>query len=305
MAPQHGSDPHSEQIIAATVSPVAVSEVRSTIPALPIGATLIDSHCHLDMADYRDDLGQVVERAARHGVTGIVTIGIDLASSRQAVAIAERFTTVRATVGIHPHHADDVDRTTLDALAELAERYRQHVVGFGEIGLDYVKRHATPERQRSALIQQLGLAKELKLPIAIHDREAHDDCLKLLQSEGPFEQGGVMHCFSGDLKFARIILDTNLHISIPGIVTFKSARDLQAVAAHIPLDRLLVETDGPFLAPVPFRGKRNEPLYTLYTAAAIANLQGVELSEIAGRTSENARRLFACTFSREEALIDD
>lgn len=305
MATQRGSDPRSEQINAATVSPVAVFEGRSTIPALPNGATLVDSHCHLDMTDYRDDLGQVVERAARHGVTGIVTIGIDLASSRQAVAIAERFTTVRATVGIHPHHADDVDRTTLDALAGLAERYRQHVVGFGEIGLDYVKRHATPERQRSALIKQLGLAKELKLPIVIHDREAHDDCLKLLQSEGPFEQGGVMHCFSGDLEFARIVLDTNLHISIPGIVTFKSARDLQAVAAHIPLDRLLVETDGPFLAPVPFRGKRNEPLYTLYTAAAIANLQGVELSEIARRTSENARRLFACTFSREEASIDD
>jgi len=278
-------------------------DVHTTIPNLPDGATLVDSHCHLDMEDYRNDLWQVVERAVRHGVTGIVTIGIDLASSRQAVAIAERFKTIRATVGIHPHHADDVNQTTLDALAELAERHRRHVVGFGEIGLDYVKRHAAPERQRSALIKQLGLAKELKLPIVIHDREAHDDCLKLLRSEGPFEQGGVMHCFSGEPAFANTILDMNLHISIPGIVTFKNARDLQAVAAHIPLDRLLLETDGPFLAPVPFRGKRNEPLYTLYTAAAIADLRGVELAEIARHTSENTRRLFACTFSREEVSM--
>ncbi len=276
-------------------------ELRTTIPFLPDGATLVDSHCHLDMEDYRGDLQQVVERAARHGVSGIVTIGIDLASSRQAVAIARQFKTVRATVGIHPHHADDIDQTTLDELALLVERNRDQIVGFGEIGLDYVKRHAAPERQRSALIMQLGLAKELGLPIIIHDRDAHEDCLKLLQSEGPFDQGGVMHCFSGDLEFARTILDMNLYISIPGIVTFKNAHDLQAVAAQIPLDHLLVETDGPFLAPVPFRGKRNEPLYTIYTAAAIAALRGVALSEIARHTSDNACRLFACAFSSDEA----
>lgn len=274
---------------------------RVTLPVLADDARLVDSHCHLDMDDYRDDLQQVVERATRHGVSGIVSIGIDLASSRQAVAIAERFKTVRATVGIHPHHADDVDQTTLDELALLVERNREQIVGLGEIGLDYVKRHAAPERQRSALVKQLGLARELGLPIVIHDRDAHEDCLKLLQAEGPFDKGGVMHCFSGDPELARIVLDMNLHISIPGIVTFKNAHDLQAVAAQVPLDRLLVETDGPFLAPVPFRGKRNEPLYTLYTAAAIAALRGVALSEVARHTSDNACRLFSCTFTPEEA----
>ncbi|MBE0583274.1 MAG: TatD family hydrolase [Desulfofustis sp.] len=283
--------------MAVTGSPSILSEAAALIPTLPPGVNLIDTHCHLDMDDYRDDLQSVIQRATAHGVTGIITIGIDLDSSRQALAIARRFKAVRATVGIHPHHADDVNQDTLDNLAELVQNHRDLIVGFGEIGLDYVKQHAGREQQRQALIKQLGLARELKLPIVVHDREAHEDCLKILKAEGPLDQGGVMHCFSGNLEFARTIVDANLHVSIPGIVTFKNARDLQEVAGHLPLDRLLVETDGPFLAPVPHRGKRNEPLFTIYTACAIAALRGVDVSEVARHTSENAGRLFDCDFS--------
>jgi TatD DNase family protein len=280
-----------------------VSATAAMIPSLPSGVVLVDTHCHLDMDAYREDLPLVIARATAHGVAGIITIGIDLDSSRHAVAIARRYKTVRATIGIHPHHADDVNQNALDNLAELTLLHRDSIVGFGEIGLDYVKLYAGREQQRKALIKQLGLARELKLPIIIHDREAHEDCLKILKAEGPFDQGGVMHCFSGNLEFARIIADANLHVSIPGIVTFKNARDLQAVASQLPLDRLLVETDGPFLAPVPYRGKRNEPLFTIYTATAIAALRGVDVSEIAQQTSENAGRLFGCDFSQEGETV--
>jgi TatD DNase family protein len=136
----------------------------------------------------------------------------------------------------------------------------------------------------------------MNLPVIIHDREAHEDCLRIINEEGPFDRGGVMHCFSGDLELARRVIDRNFHISIPGIVTYKKAEEMQEVAAHVPIERLLVETDGPFLSPVPYRGKRNEPLYTLYTAARIAELRQIDMVDLATQTSANCRLLFNCQF---------
>jgi TatD DNase family protein len=248
------------------------------------------------MAEFQSDLVQVIDRAVRHRVKGIVTIGIDLASSQSAVAIARRTGTVRATVGYHPHDADKASQTAIAQLIDLAENNREEVVGWGEIGLDYVKKYSPLATQRRIFRRQLQIARELKLPVIIHDREAHEDCLRIVKEEGPFEQGGIMHCFSGDLLFARRVIDHNFHISIPGIVTYNKAEEMQEVARHVPLDRLLVETDGPFLAPVPFRGKRNEPLFTLFTAARIAQLRGMEIAQLATQTTVNCQALFNYEF---------
>ncbi len=267
------------------------------LPVLPDDAAVIDSHCHLDMDDYRADLKDVINRALGAGVKGIITIGIDLPSSRSAAAIARTYPSVRATVGIHPHDAGTATDKTLNVLADLAANNPDEVVGFGEIGLDYVKQYCERKTQLNTFRSQLRLARELQLPVIIHDREAHDDCLRIIREEGPFDQGGVMHCFSGDTEFARMVIDANFHISIPGIVTFRKAEMMQRVAAVIPDDRLLVETDGPFLAPVPYRGKRNEPLYTLYTLASIAGLRETTCAELARRTTANCRELFGYSFN--------
>ncbi len=274
-----------------------MSRKKPHVPILPADVCLIDSHCHLDMDDYRHDLDQVIDRAARHGVKGIITIGIDLPSSNSAVMIARRYGSIRATVGFHPHDADKATSETLSALAALASDNSEEVVGWGEIGLDYVKQYAPPAIQRQVFRRQLQMARELKLPVIIHDREAHDDCLRIINEEGPFAAGGVMHCFSADFDFARRMIDCNFHISIPGIVTYKKADEMQEVAAKVPIERLLVETDGPFLSPVPYRGKRNEPLYTLYTAAQIADLRETDVVELARQTTANCRSLFNYQFN--------
>ena len=273
-----------------------MSRKKPPLPILPDNASLIDSHCHLDMADFQSDLDLVIDRAIQNGVKGIVTIGIDLASSHSAVGISRRTAAVRATVGFHPHEADKADQKTLAQLVDLAEKNKGEVVGWGEIGLDYVKKYSPPETQRDIFREQLRIARELKLPVIIHDREAHEDCLRIIKEEGPFEQGGIMHCFSGDLNFARRVIDHNFHISIPGIVTYNKAYEMQDVASQVPIERLLIETDGPFLAPVPYRGKRNEPLYTLFTAARIAELRGLELGNFARQTTGNCKSLFNYDF---------
>ncbi len=273
-----------------------MSKIKVPLPVLPRDVSVVDSHCHLDMDAYHQDLNEVIERASLHGVRGIVTIGIDLPSSQAALEIARRCQNIRATVGIHPHDAETASEETLARIAELATDNPHEVVGFGEIGLDYVKNYAEPRIQREAFRIQLRLAKELQLPVIIHDREAHQDCLDIIRAEGPFERGGIMHCFSGDLTFARKMIDCNFHVSVPGVVTFNKAEQLQQVARQVPAERLLVETDGPFLSPVPFRGKRNEPLYTLYTVAKIAELRSTSPAEIAAVTSDNACKLFNYRF---------
>ncbi len=241
------------------------------------------------MEDYSTDLADVLHSAAHHGVRRIVTIGIDLSSSEKAVSLAERSPNIFATVGIHPHDAHTATPGNLRRIADLAGH--RLVVGYGEIGLDYVKNYAPREVQLRAFSEQLHLARELDLPVVIHDREAHEDVCRLIKQAG-LPKGGVMHCFSGDRRLAETMIDSGFLISIPGVVTFANAHALQEVARTIDLQHLLLETDGPYLAPVPFRGKRNEPKLLLLTAQRIADLKMLSLDEVAQATTANAVRLF-------------
>lgn len=244
------------------------------------------------MAAFHNDLAGVLARATAAHVTSIVTIGIDPDSSRRAIALAQNYSHIFATIGIHPHDVQHSGDKEYRLLENLYADYHDKIVGFGEIGLDYVKGYSDPERQRSHFKRQLDLAHGLKLPVIIHNRQADDDTLALLRHAKPLVHGGIMHCFAGDLAFAEKILDLGLLISIPGIVTFKNAHTLQEVALRIPLSSMVLETDGPFLAPAPYRGRRNEPAYLQYTARKVATLRNLDLDTVAAVTSENARKLF-------------
>jgi TatD DNase family protein len=261
----------------------------------PRSIELIDTHCHLDMASFDVDRADVLARASAAHITSIVTIGIDPDSSRRAIALAQNYSHIFATIGIHPHDVQQSGDKEYRLLENLYADYHRYVVGFGEIGLDYVKGYSDPVLQRSHFKRQLDLAHDLKLPVIIHNRQADDDTLALLRQAKPLVHGGIMHCFAGDLAFAEKILDLGLLISIPGIVTFKNALTLQEVALRIPLSSMVLETDGPFLAPDPYRGRRNEPAYLQYTARKVATLRELDLHTIAAVTTENARRLFKLT----------
>jgi TatD DNase family protein len=269
-----------------------VHTTEKNFPKLSGANQLIDTHCHLDMTAYGDDLNQVLERASTNHIKNIITIGIDLASSIDAITIARKYTQVFATIGIHPHDVDNVTDSDYTELERLYKDHAKHIVGYGEIGLDYVKQYSEPGKQREHFSKQLELAHSLKLPVIVHNREADSDTLELLRQGKPLENGGIMHCFSGDYAFARKVLDLGMLISVPGIVTFKNATILQEVAKKIPLSSMVLETDGPFLAPQPFRGKRNEPSYVLYTANKIAEIQGLDIEQVALQTTANAEKIF-------------
>lgn len=262
------------------------------LPQLDSDVFAVDSHCHLDMSAY-DDCRRVVERAETVGVKYILSVGIDLPSSRAAVALAEEFEGVYCSVGIHPHHVVGAEEAQYQELAALARHPK--VKAYGEIGLDYARDYAPHELQLSHFERQVALAKELGLPIIVHDREAHAEVMAILKAASPLPEGGVMHCYSGDLGLAAEVIDLGFYLSIPGVVTFAKAEMLHDVARCVSLEALLIETDGPYLAPEPFRGKRNEPAYVLYTAAKIAELRGVSINEVARQTSANAMRLFGLT----------
>ena len=268
---------------------MAKNKKRKALPIL-IDEKIIDSHCHLDMEPYHDDLDELINRAIEAGLAAILTIGIDLTSSRKAIAIAQKYNQVFATVGIHPHNAKEVTKASLNALGELATNNK--VVGFGEIGIDRFKDYAPIKDQQAAFSSQLALSYDLKLPVIIHNREAHDEILTIIKQFPPPPVGGVIHCFSGNTEQAKQFLDLGFHLSIPGVVTFKKATDCHDVAKYIPLDRLLVETDGPFLTPMPYRGKRNEPAFVLYTAEKIAQLRDISISTLAKQTTKNTINLF-------------
>lgn len=261
-------------------------------PQLPDDKYLIDTHCHLDMETYSEDLDDVIKRAAAHGVKTIISIGIDVLSSKRAVNLAKRYENIFATIGVHPHDVDHLEDNHYMELYELYQEHKQQIVGYGEIGLDYVKMHSNPTNQRLHFSKQLDLAHDLHLPVIIHNREAEADTLKILRAQPDFLYGGIMHCFSGDYEFATQIIDLGMLISIPGIVTFKNAATLHEVVKKIPLEHIIVETDGPFLSPHPYRGKRNEPVNVLFAAAKIAELKNISLEEVAYRTSLNATTLF-------------
>lgn len=250
---------------------------------------LIDTHAHLNNPKLAPDIEDVLDRARQAKVKQIINVGADVQSSNQAVAQALKFSQVYATVGIHPH---DAHGATEDDFREL-ERLATHekVVAWGEIGLDYYYNHSPRETQQHVFSKQMEIAHKLALPVIIHNRDAHADIVAELQRwQGKVR--GVLHCFSGSLETAQICLKLGYYISIAGPVTFKNARKLQRVVGGVPLDRLLIETDCPYLTPEPHRGKRNEPAYVRHVAIKVAEILGVSVQEVATQTTRNAHNLF-------------
>ncbi|MCH1626949.1 TatD family hydrolase [Ferdinandcohnia quinoae] len=251
---------------------------------------LIDTHAHLNAIQYNEDLEEVIERAQSEGVTTIVVVGFDRETITRAIELAEQYEFIYATVGWHPVDAIDMTDEDLKWIEELCSHPK--VVALGEMGLDYYWDKSPKDIQKEVFRKQIALAKKVKLPIIIHNREATSDIMEILQEENASEVGGIMHCFTGSVEVAKQCIDMNFYISFGGPVTFKNAKKPKEVAAEIPLDRLLIETDCPYLTPHPFRGKRNEPSYVKYVAEQIAELKGLPFEEIAAKTSENAKRFF-------------
>jgi len=251
---------------------------------------LFDTHAHLHFPGFDEDRDAVLARARAAGVRRMVTIGTDGETSRAALALAERHPDVWATAGVHPHDAAESDEAAQGEVERIAAERR--VVAIGEIGLDFFRNLSPPETQERVLRRFLALARRLRKPVVLHCRDAHAEILALLGEERVAEVGGIMHCFSGDVAIARRCLDLGLLISLAGPVTYPNARALPDVARFVPGDRLVVETDCPFLPPQGYRGKRNEPAYLTITAARVAELRGEPLDDLAARTTANARRLF-------------
>jgi TatD DNase family protein len=249
---------------------------------------LIDSHAHLEMKEFDNDRNDVIERAKAAGVDFIVTVGTNLRLSRKAVALAGQHENIYATIGVHPHDVGKIDNKTYDDLKELAREKK--VVAYGEIGLDYFRNIAPQAQQIEKFSEQLQLARELNLPVVIHDRDAHDQSLKMVKSSGIHR--GVFHCFSGDYEMARQCLDWGFYLSVPGVVTFNKSKTIQDVVKKVPLSSLLLETDCPYLTPIPFRGKRNEPAYIVHTAKKVAEIKGLSWEEVAAVTAQNTLNLF-------------
>ena len=255
---------------------------------------LIDSHVHLDDPRYDHDRQEVFSRAQEAGVEAFITIGCDLDTSRAAVALAEKHSHVYATVGVHPHEVKHITDSWYEELKQLA--LHPKVVAYGEIGLDYHYDHSPRDIQRQCFRDQISLARQLALPLVIHTREAPHDTVTILQEEKATSVGGVFHCFSGDAHLAQYAIHQGFYLSFSGIITFRNAAMLREVVQTTPNDRLLIETDAPYLAPVPYRGKRNESAYVKMVAEKLAEIKDGEISwsfeHIAQITTDNARRLF-------------
>jgi TatD DNase family protein len=274
----------------------------------------VDSHCHIDGAEYDADRDDVISRARDAGVGTMLNVGTGdphTGAFERAVELAEKHPDIHAAVGVHPHDAKLFDDRAEQKLLDLAKQSR-HVIAWGEIGLDYHYDHSPRDVQRKVFERQLRLARSLNLPVIIHSREADDDTIAILRAEmsggtgvAPVnhaqdarattkknERGGVLHCFGGSLEMATSAIALGFFISFAGNLTFKKAEDLRKIARQLPLDRLLIETDCPYLTPVPFRGKRNEPARVVETARCLAELHHKELAEIGRVTSENFRKLF-------------
>jgi len=251
---------------------------------------LVDSHCHLDYPEF-SDLDAVVDRAQQAGVGAMLTIATDLSRFPDVLAVAQQHDNIYCTVGVHPHEVAKADLADVDRLVELAAHPK--VVGFGETGLDYFYEHSPRGAQQDSFRRHIEAARRLQLPLIVHTRDAEDDTLDILRTEmnkGAFP--GLIHCFSASQSFARDVVDLGLFISVSGIVTFNKADGVRGAVKGVPLDRLLVETDAPYLAPVPFRGQPNEPAYTRFTAAKLAEVINVSFSDLEQATTDNFYRLF-------------
>lgn len=253
---------------------------------------LIDSHCHLTDRQFEDDFEAVLTRAHAAGVGRFIVIGAngDFSHNEKAVALAQAHPSIFAVVGVHPHDAKSITEETYAQLRQLAQHPK--VVGLGETGLDFYYDNSPREDQRTHFRRFIRLANELDLPLSMHVRDAYAEAAATLREESGGKVRGVMHCFTGSEAEAHELLALGLYISFSGIVTFKSAHELRAVAKTVPLDRLLVETDCPLLAPVPYRGKRNEPAYVAQVAHTIAEVRGCSLEEVAAATKRNTEALF-------------
>jgi TatD DNase family protein len=259
---------------------------------------LADSHCHLDFPDFGSELDAVVARARAAGVTRLLTISTRIRCFPEILAIAERFPDVWCSVGTHPHQADEEDGIAADELIALT--HHPKVVALGEVGLDYFYEYGSRAAQQRGLRTHIAAARTTGLPLVIHTRDADDDCIRILDEEmarGPFT--GVLHCFTGSRALALHAVAHGLYISFSGILTFKKSDDLRAIAAELPADRILVETDAPFLAPGPHRGKRNEPAFVTETAKVLAEVRGESRTTIAQQTTQNFLNLFAKIKSAE------
>ena len=253
---------------------------------------LVDSHCHLDFPDFADELDHVVERAGDAGVGAMLTICTHVTRFEQVLAVAERYDNVWCSVGIHPHEAANEPAVTAEHLVRLAGHPK--VVGFGETGLDYYYEHSPREAQQRSFRVHIAAARQAQLPLIVHSRDADDDTMEILREEhakGAFP--GLIHCFTAGPAVAECAVELGLAVSFSGIVTFKKADALREVARRVPADLLLVETDAPYLAPVPKRGKRNEPAFVAHTAAFLAEVRGEDPDALARATTDNFFRLFA------------
>lgn len=252
---------------------------------------LFDSHAHIVDSKFNKDRDQVIQRAREAGVDYIMNPGADYESSLQAIALAEKYDFIYAAVGVHPHDAKSLDDMMLSLLKAMARKDK--VKAIGEIGLDYHYDHSPRDIQKYWFEKQLLMAKELKLPVIIHDRDANQDVFDILSKVQSFETGVLLHCYSGSAELAEEYIKKGAYISLAGPVTFKNARKPLEVAEVVPLDRLMIETDAPYLTPEPYRGKRNESAYVSYVAKKIAEIKGCSYQEIAQATMKNAKTFFS------------
>lgn len=250
----------------------------------------IDTHVHLNADQYEEDVEEVIARALDAGVTTMVVVGFDRKTINKAMDLAARYSFIYVVVGWHPVDAIDCTSEDLTWIESLAEHPK--VVGIGETGLDYHWDKSPKDIQQEVFRKQINLAKRVNLPIVIHNREATADIVRILKEENASQVGGIMHCFSGSVETAKECIDMNFMISLGGPVTFKNAKTPKEVATEIPIEKLLIETDAPYLTPHPFRGKRNEPAHVTLVAEEIARLKGMSVEEVANITTRNARELF-------------
>ncbi|PRS19339.1 TatD family hydrolase [Bacillus safensis] len=251
---------------------------------------LFDTHAHLNAEQYNEDLEQVIERAKSEKVEKIVVVGFDRPTITRAMELIEEYDFIYAAIGWHPVDAIDMTDEDLAWIKDLSQH--EKVVAIGEMGLDYYWDKSPKDVQKEVFRRQIALAKEVNLPIVIHNRDATEDVVTILKEEGAAEVGGIMHCFTGSLETAKACMDMNFYISFGGPVTFKNAKKPKEVVKEIPSDRLLIETDCPYLTPVPFRGKRNEPSYVKYIAEQIAEQREISFEELAELTTKNAKKVF-------------
>ncbi len=252
--------------------------------------SFIDTHSHIDFEDFQEDFAGVISGCKEVGVDKIIIPGVTIQDTQRIIDLADAYTEVFATVGVHPSEAKTWNENSYDYLKKVAQNNK--VVGIGEIGLDYYWDKSFNDVQKEVLRAQIELAKDLKKPIVIHDREAHQDTFNILKETNAQEVGVVMHCFSGSVEFMQECVKEGFYISLGGVVTFKNAVKPKEVAKAVPLDRLMLETDAPYLAPVPYRGKTNSPIYIPVIAQFIAELRGISVEEVAQITTENAKSFF-------------